>query len=184
MAAFKNRFDKMFEGYENQVFFDANGKQVTRMVYTGVKYIQQLEDRQRIIYKVLYLVLMILGIGLIIFSGIPRVPGNYALYVNIPQALCIVAGVLTAMYVFTYVGAQKAMDRYTYQRANGRLKVLVFIAGCISLITFICSVISIIVYHGASGGMAFLCAGAQLLSAVCYFIIFFLEYRTEYIISE
>ena len=184
MAKYRNRFDKMFEGYEQRTFFDANGKQVTKMVYTGPRYVQQLEDRQRIIYKILFLVLFILGLGLTVISGILRVPANFALYVNIAEAFCIVSGVLTAIYIFMYVGAVKAMETYAYKRAHDRLWLLSLISGALSFIAAICSFIATLASKDTGNFQSWLCVILQLLSGACYIIIFILERRTEYIITE
>lgn len=184
MKFFSKRLDKMFEGYEEQTYFDANGKRVTKMIYTGRRFVAQLSDTRRIVYKILFGILYILGLGLTVVSGIPTVPANLTNYVTMAQALCMILGVITGVYVFMYLSAIIGVEEKNYRRIHIRLPLFSAIAAGVTLITAILSVISTVNAQVTDQTLPWLCIAMLVVSAACYAAIAILELKTEYIIAD
>lgn len=82
-------YHKFFEDWAERKVYDINGKMHVERVYVGKYYCSPLTTKQRVIQRVLYVLLYILSVALFTISGIRDIPVNHATIPSLSVALCI-----------------------------------------------------------------------------------------------
>jgi len=117
-AWYSKAYHRFFEGYtEITVPRPGKGHRIQR-VYTGDYYRQDLTTGQRILLRVLYVVLFLCIAYLFVSSAVLALASNSTWYVTLPQALSLPFLSWTVIAFFSYLPAERDMTIHAYRSSS------------------------------------------------------------------
>ena len=112
-------YHRFFEGYSESAIPTPNGKGYRiQRVYTGSHYRQDLTTGQRVLLRVLYVVLFLCTVYLFMSSAVLPLPSNSTWYVTLPQAASIPFLFWILVVFFSYLPAKWDMTIDDYRRSS------------------------------------------------------------------
>ncbi|MBE6017315.1 MAG: hypothetical protein E7233_06870 [Lachnospiraceae bacterium] len=176
----ESRFNRYFEGYEQRVVTDANGKEKMKMVYIMDYYRPRLTEKGFLARKIINIVLFLIAAAAQIYSGLRQdIPMNLVKYMGFAQCLGILAMILVVIYMCSHLSAPYNMEVRAHRNAHEKLSIMAMIGTFILLAIFITAIVTMIILKAVSF-TSFVWAFMYLLAAACLAAIWLLEKRTEY----
>ncbi len=116
-------YHKRYQGYMEKLYRDENGKKHIQRIYIGEYYTQDIEEKKRVLIRILYAVLYILAAGLFIFFSVRKTEGNLTMYVQFLSFLTIAAMFALMIFLITYIAAPKHMTAWEHYSGPARVKI-------------------------------------------------------------
>ena len=116
-------YHQFFEGYSEVAVPSPNGTgTVIQRIYTGDYYRQDLTKDQRILLRVLYMVLFLCVAYLFVSSAMLPLPSNSTWYVTITQAVSIPFLFWILIVFYSYIPAKRDLTIHEYRSSSLALK--------------------------------------------------------------
>ena len=176
-------YHRFFEGYSEISVPNPNGKgTVIKRVYTGDYYRQDLTKGQRILLRVLYMVLFLCVCYLFVSNAMLPLLSNSNWYVTITQAITIPFLFWITIVLLSYLPAAHDMTINEYRSSSRALKKAVFGAavsmGTVALVTMV-----FIILNQANGSLVELPTVLKYLAGgLLAFLMNRIENKVNYII--
>ena len=179
----KNRFNKMFEGYEQRTEYDRYGNESRKYVYVSNYYEPDMTETQFRLRKLINVLLLIVAIaGNIVVGIIKDIPMNRAKYFGIAQCLSILALIAAAVFIVAHLMTPYKMEIHQYNTAHEKMRVVTLISWLVMAAVAVCSIVSIFVYISTFNITYIFWALAYVIAALSIFFVWFLEKNTDYYI--
>ena len=176
-------YHRFFEGYSEISVPNPNGKgTVIKRVYTGDYYRQDLTKGQRILLRVLYMVLFLCVCYLFVSNAMLPLPSNSTWYVTITQAITIPFLFWITIVLLSYLPAAHDMTINEYRSSSRALKKATLGAavsmGTVALVTMV-----FIILNQANGSLVELPSVLKYLAGgLLAFLLNRIENKVNYII--
>lgn len=116
-------YHRYFEGYaEKDVLDGTDGKHHIERVYVMPWHYLAVSDKKRIMIRVLYVLLFILGAGLNITAGLNQGVSGSAFYVAFATFLSFIAMFFLAIAMFSYITGPKRMTAWEFKSGPARVR--------------------------------------------------------------
>jgi len=175
-------YHRHFEGWSEYKEQNSSGKVRIRRVYTGAWYRQDLSDRRRIFYKLLFSALFVFAAVLFIFYAAQYVGSNQSWYVAMTQAGGIVGLVWMGIGLFNYLTVKKNMTIAEYRSSSGTLRIGSMIAAISFTAAMLMTLLFVLLQHTeVMVGREVMCAAGYLICGVAVFTVNRIERKIRYI---
>jgi hypothetical protein len=175
-------YHRHFEGWSEYKEQNSSGKVRIRRVYTGAWYRQDLSDRRRIFYKLLFSALFVFAAVLFIICSAQYAGSNQCWYVAITQAGAIVGLVWMGIGLFNYLTAKKSMTIADYRSSSGTLRIGSMIAALSFAAAMLMTLLFVFLQHTEiMVGREVMCAAGYLICGVAVFTVNRIERKIRYI---
>jgi hypothetical protein len=175
-------YHRFFEGYSEITVPHPNGKGTSiQRVYTGNYYRQDLTKSQRILLRMLYLVLFLCIVYFYISSATMPLTINSTWYIVLPQAASVVFLFWILISFFFYLPAERDMKIADYRSSSlSLLKAFEGSAICLGA-TALAVLIFILVSPLGESHNELLCAGKYLIAGFIALSIYLIEKKISYL---
>ncbi len=175
-------YHRHFEGWSEYKEQNSSGKVRIRRVYTGAWYRQDLSDRRRIFYKLLFSALFVFAAVLFIICSAQYAGSNQCWYVAMTQAGAIVGLVWMGIGLFNYLTAKKSMTIADYRSSSGTLRIGSMIAALSFAAAMLMTLLFVFLQHTEiMVGREVMCAAGYLICGVAVFTVNRIERKIRYI---
>ena len=178
------KYHSHFEGYTEYPQLQANGSTKIVRVYTGSYYKASLSNPVYVLVRVAYILLWALCVFCQFSAALADLGYNYIWYVTVPEALSFPASFLMMIMVFSAAICNRLMVIRQYRRIHRTMPLIALIGACLLLLTALCMLIYIIASSSSQIHGIWWPPVKMLVASVCFFIIWFIEKRTEYEIID
>lgn len=173
-------YHKFFEDWAEWKVYDENGKMHVERIYVGNYYCSPLNKRQRIVRRVLYVLLYILSVASFIMSGIRDVPVNHAMLPSLATAVCLFPLALLALPLCRYLTAPEEMIIRQYRFSSLDLIRMSGITAVTLTVAMLFDLLFLIMTDGTPVWETLFCALGYFTAAGFTFILHQLEQRLDY----
>ena len=170
-----------FEGYAERKTPGSDGRR-TRIerVYVREYYRQDVSDRARLLLRICYVPLYLLGAGIFLYTGTRQTEGNMALYVTFSCFLTLVMMLWTAIVLFSWLSAPREMTLWEYHSGSVRLRGAAFAAGILLVLDTAATGIFILLNHDSVLKGNLLSMLGFSVSALLMFTLHYAEKKVPY----
>lgn len=180
----RQAYHRHFEGYTEIKRLDERGRTVIERVYTGKYYEPELVPYRRITLRLFYMIFFLGGTALFLFCATRTALCNTAPYVNLFQALAVPMVLWCAYILVFYI---PSLGKLTVGEYNSQHRPLIRAA----LLTSVCmwltgvgSLMCVLLHLETGMGKDLLCVAGFALAGVLIFLIYLLESRLEYAVTN
>ena len=175
----RKSLERYLEGWTVRETLTPEGNIRRERIYIDDYYYTSETKKQRILRKVLYVLLFVVSVALFGISAVQPVRANYAGYVGLAQALALLSAIWVLCSLFTYVTAPQEMTVGDYKSGVLALQS----SGLITTIAFALPAAATLVhliFEPAQWGNELLCVLGYLASAALIMLIRLLEKKLTY----
>ena len=174
-------FVDYFEGYTEAKIPKKNGKgyKIIR-IYTGNYHVQNVSDRQWILKKFAYAVLIIAAVFFFLAASLNRNPGNSTVFVALFSGFSAFSLIFASVSCINYICSSRKMTVFMWKKSSGGIKRWCFASACCLFCTAVTSFIYMLFFFRDIFFMGLLYSIVYCLGGLCAFAINKIETMTEY----
>ena len=173
-------YERHFEGYlETPQEIPGRKRSKSVRTYVDSFWIQNLPSKQRIGYRILFVILFLLSLPPFLYSTTRPIDANTLWFVTLPQALSLFALAWSALCLYRYCTAPQKMTVRQYRQAVMHFHH----SSCTAWVALAFLTISYLILAlntSVDCTQALLCALLCLSSCLCVLAVFLAEHRVKY----
>ena len=177
--SYSRHYHNYFRGYTEVRRTNEKGRIVIDRFYTKPWIVSELSARNYWLVRLLYAVLTVASAVLYIWAMTQRVSGNSHWVVALPGMPAIICLFLLAVVVVQYITVPRKMTLWDHESSTKRLKRAALATAMIQTLAAI-ALAGFALVTGLEVGRSLLCAGMDLLAAICAAVMFFVERKVTY----
>ena len=176
-------YHRFFEGYTEFRVPNPNGKGYTiQRVYTGNYYRQDLTKSQRVLLRLMYVVLFLCIVYFFVSSAILPVLSNSTWYVALTQAVSIVFLFWTVIAFISYLPAGQDMTINAYRSSSLALHTATLGSAVSLVVVALATIFFILLNQSENPQVEVLCAARYIAGGLLALLMHEIEKRVNYLI--